>query len=256
MFTVGDFLTTEVPRLETVRDEWLETPDAEHHGRTPQSIIDRERARLPEGMSGHDAIVDADCPCCQMLADMPGPMFWHLDGSSMDDDFAFDMYPRTRDEWEGERRQWGERSRRFNAEWKERQRLGVADSGSGQPGENSVWSSSFSVGDATDVPLGVRLFAFGGHLAELIVDIRGDADRPTTAPEAQRFVDQLNRSFGNLREILQTSEPSLVEALIDPVIDHFSESLATVASVRPDLSAKCASLTSSLAEFLAPHSSR
>ena len=76
--TVGDFLTSEVPRLESVRDEWLDTPDPECHGRTPRSIIDRERARLPEGMSGHDAIVDPDCPCCQMMADMPGPVFWHL----------------------------------------------------------------------------------------------------------------------------------------------------------------------------------
>jgi hypothetical protein len=28
-------------------------PDPELHGRTPRSIIARERARLPEGMSGH-----------------------------------------------------------------------------------------------------------------------------------------------------------------------------------------------------------
>ena len=48
----GDFLTTEVPRLEQVRDEWLNTPDPECHFRTPRSIIDRERQRLPEGMSG------------------------------------------------------------------------------------------------------------------------------------------------------------------------------------------------------------
>ena len=47
-FTVGDFLTTEVPRLESVREAWLDTPDPECHGRTPRSIIARERARLPE----------------------------------------------------------------------------------------------------------------------------------------------------------------------------------------------------------------
>jgi hypothetical protein len=35
-------------------------------------------------------------------AEMSGPSFWHLDGSSMDDDFAFDMYHRTREEWEEE----------------------------------------------------------------------------------------------------------------------------------------------------------
>jgi hypothetical protein len=45
--TVGDFLTSEIPRLESVRDQWLDTPDPECHGRTPCSIIERERARLP-----------------------------------------------------------------------------------------------------------------------------------------------------------------------------------------------------------------
>ena len=112
-FTVGDFLTTEVPRLESVREAWLDTPDPEFHGRTPRSIIDRERARLPEGMSGHDAMIDPDCPCCQMMAEMPGPTFWHLDGSGMDDEFAFDIYHRTREEWEEEQRSWEEHQPAF-----------------------------------------------------------------------------------------------------------------------------------------------
>lgn len=63
----------------------------EFHGSTPRSIIERERARLSEGMSGHDAMIDADCPCCQMLAGMPGPVFWNFDGSSMDDDLALNL---------------------------------------------------------------------------------------------------------------------------------------------------------------------
>ena len=88
-----------------VRDEWLATPDLECHGRTPRSIIDRERARIRERVSGHEAIVESDCPCCQMMADMPGPVFWHLDGCNMDDDFAFDIRHRTREEWEAEQRE-------------------------------------------------------------------------------------------------------------------------------------------------------
>lgn len=253
--TVGDFLTSEVPRLESVRDEWLETPDPECNGRTPRSVIDRERARLPEGVSGHDAIIDPDCPCCQMLADMPGPTFWHLDSSGMDDDFAFDIYHRTRQEWETEQREWEEHYKRCDAQRAERQRLGVTDSRFGEPDEDSIWSSSFSVQDSADVPLGVRLFGIGGHLAELIVDIRGEADGPSAAPVVQRLIDQLNRDFGNLRELLQTSEPSLAVALINPVRDRFTESLADVASARPDLSAKCESLTNGLARFLDPHAS-
>jgi hypothetical protein len=253
--SVEDFLTSEVPRLESVRDLWLDSPDSECHGRTPRSIIDRERARLPEGMSGHDAMVDADCPCCQMLADMPGPTFWHLDGSAMDDDFAFDIYHCTREEWEAEQQEWAEHRKRCDAEWAERQRLGATDPHGGAPGEESVWSSSFSVADATDVPLGIRLFGIGCQLAELIADIGRETGDPSTASPTQPWIDQLNRDFGNLREVLQTSELSVAEALIRPVLDRFGESLAAVASGRPDLSAKCESLTSSLNKFLDPHPS-
>jgi hypothetical protein len=248
--TVGDFLFSEVPRLESDRDHWLETPDPEFHGRTPRSIIDRERFRLPEAMCGADAVVDPDCPCCQMMADMPGPMFWHLDGSEMDDDFAFDISHRTREEWETEQRQWDEHRQRFDAEWRKRQRLGGSDRDGGATDDQSVWSSSFSVADIADAPLAVRLFGIGGHLAELIDSICGAG---AAAPDGQRFVDRLNRDFGNLREILQNASPTLSNSLVEPVIDRFRESLAAVALARPDLSAKCESLTNGLAEFLDPH---
>ncbi len=245
-FTAGDFLTTEVPRLECVRESWLDAPDPECHGRTPRSIIGRERARLPEGMSGHDAMIDPDCPCCQMMADLPGPAFWHLDGSDMDDDFAFDIYRRTREEWEEERRGWEEHSRRFNAEWSERKRLGVTDSTPREDGSNAVWSRSFCVGATAGVPLGIRVFGLGCRLAELIVGLRADADRESIPPETQRHIDQLNRDFGNLRELVQGADLSLTEALIDPVLDRFAETLATVATARPDLAPQCESLTGDL----------
>jgi hypothetical protein len=95
-----DFVAAEVLRLEEVREAWLDTPDPELDRRTPRSIIDRERARLPEGHSGHEAMIDSDCPACQMMSEMAGPCFWHLDCSALDDDFAFDLYHDTREEWE------------------------------------------------------------------------------------------------------------------------------------------------------------
>lgn len=125
--TSGDFLGNEVPRLERVRDQWLDSPDPEYHQRTPRSIIHRERIRLPEGGAASDAMIDPDCPCCQMMADMPGPMFWHFDGSEMDDEFAFDLYHNTREQWDEKQRESEEFNRRFNAEWEERKRLGVTD---------------------------------------------------------------------------------------------------------------------------------
>jgi hypothetical protein len=250
--TAVDFLTTEVPRLEGIREAWLDGPDPECHGRIPRSIIERERARLPEGMSGRDAMHDPDCPCCQMIADMPGPSFWHLDGSGMDDDFAFDIYHATRADWEQERRRWEEHSRRFNAEWSERERLGVTNASSGVDGSPTIWSRSFNVADTADVPLGIRVFGVGCHLAELIVGLRAGADRDATPPETQRHIDQLNRDFGNLREILQSSDVSLADALIDPLLDRFAETLATVAADRPDLAPQCDALTNDFHKLLDP----
>ena len=247
---VGDFIASEVSRLADIRDQWLGAPDAEHHGRTPRSIIDRERARLPEAMSAHDAVIDADCPCCQMLAELPGPMFWHLDGSGMDDEFAFDLYHRTREEWEDERRRWEERNRRFDAEWAERRRLGAPDSAFGDESEESIWTSSFCAEDAAGAPLGVRLFGVGVRLAELIGDLRGGDNSSDSVSEARNLIAQLNRHFGNFRELLERSEPSLAETLIHPAIERFAESLAAVTLARPDLSAQCDSLSSQLARLL------
>src|SRR6266446_4126885 len=55
-FTTGDFLTTEIPVLEKLRDEWLDTFDPEYHGLTPRQVIEHERRRIPEGMSGREAM--------------------------------------------------------------------------------------------------------------------------------------------------------------------------------------------------------
>jgi hypothetical protein len=243
--TVGDFLTAEVPRLESVREAWFEAPDPEFHNRTARSIINRERVRIPEAMSKHEAIVDPDCPCCQMMADMPGPMFWHLDGCNNDDDFAFDMSHRTLEEWEQERRDWEEYSRRCDATRAEREMLGVTDSDE----KDSVWSRSYSTTKGK-IPLGVRLFGIGCRLAELITRLR-DAGG-SASPEMQPHIDQLNRDFGNLRELLQGNDSSLAATLIVPVIDRFAEDLSVVANDCPYLAAQCEFLTDDLRQLLDP----
>jgi hypothetical protein len=248
--TVGDFLATEVERLEKARDHWLDSPGEDCHGHTPRSVIERERARLPEGMSGREAMHDPDCPCCQMMADLPGVGFWHLDGCNMDEGFAFDIYRRTREEWDDEERKREEWDRRFEAERKERERLGITNSMSPEPG--SVWSRSFNVADTADVPFGIRVFGVGCRLAELIVGLRAGCDRDNVPAEAQQHIDQLNRDFGNLREILATNDSSLALALVDPVLDRFAETLATVATARPDLAEQCESLTEEVRELLEP----
>lgn len=162
------------------------------------------------------------------------------------------MRHRTREEWDEKQRRREDFNRRFNAECEERKQLGVTSSTPREDGSNAVWSRSFSVADTADVPLGIRVFGVGCSLAELIVGLRGGAAREDTPAAAQRHIDQLNRAFGNLREILQSPDSSLAEALVDPVLDSFTESLNTVATARPELASQCESLASDLNQLLAP----
>ena len=76
------------------------------------------------------------------------------------------------------------------------------------------------------------------------------------APDAQAQIDRLNRAFGNLREILQNSDASLADALIDPVMDRFAETLATVATARPELAQQSEALTSEVRKLLDPSPDR
>lgn len=125
----------------------------------------------------------------------------------------------------------------------------------GDPDENdsdTVWKRSFSVGDTADVPLGIRVFGIGWHLAELIVELCGSDDPEGTPPEAQQRIDQLNRDFGNLREVLQSSDASLAAALIEPVIDRFIDSLQSLYDVRSDLAERCDALAGELRRLLDP----
>jgi hypothetical protein len=221
-------------------------------GRDWSGTIHASRAdRAVAALSADPVTFDPDCPCCQMMGELPGPAFWHLDGCNMDHDFAFDIYRRTRAEWEEEQRGWEEHARKFEAEWSERKRLGVTESSPSADGSTAIWTRSFSVGDSALVPLGIRVFGIGCRLAELIVGLRGEAGRENTPPETQLQIDQLNRDFGNLRELLQSSDPSLAEALIDPVLRRFAETLDSVATARPDLAIQCESLSELLASTLA-----
>ncbi|CAN5537572.1 hypothetical protein BH20ACI3_BH20ACI3_34710 [soil metagenome] len=118
-------LESEVARLEKLKTEWLEQPQEDYGGRIPALLIENERIRLPIAMRGHDMVIDTECPVCQMMAanaELGMEVgFWHLDGSHMDDDFAFSDL-RTREEWEAREREREEFTEKFNQEWEERQR--------------------------------------------------------------------------------------------------------------------------------------
>ena len=111
--------------LEQLKTDWLEQPQRDLEGRIPAIIIENERKRLPLALRPRDMIVDEECPMCQMFGDETTPLgmgvgFWHLDGSHMDDDFAFSSY-KTCEEWEAENRRREEFNKEFNRRWEERQ---------------------------------------------------------------------------------------------------------------------------------------
>jgi len=113
-----------VSGLEQIKNAWLETGDGEYDGKVPAIIIDNERRRLPQAMSAAEMIIDDDCDLCRMSAleaEMGfGPGFWHLDGSHMDDGFAFSPCV-TLEEWEAENLRREEFNREFERDWEERQ---------------------------------------------------------------------------------------------------------------------------------------
>jgi len=245
----GD-LAAEAEHLRQLCQEWLHGPNYEDlHGRSPASVIDRERRRLPECMSGEEAIVDHDCPLCQMMADERfGPTFWHLDGSNMDWDFAFSFH-RTREEWEKEQREYEEWSRQLDEKRKRDQEfidgrtpahefLGLDES------QSSVWKTSFSNRQATDEMLAAQalplmLFGIGGHLGELGEDLKPTEDGAERARS-------LRSHFTELRRAVDDRNPWMAES----AVARFSEELDELSATQPELAPKCKDLERQLDHLL------
>ena len=98
----------EIERLEQIKHAWLEAPDPESHGKSPALMIEWERKRIPLVLTPKESIIDEDCPICQAVAaDLETPMFWHLDGCNMDEQFEF-SFCKTREEWEAEKQRMEE----------------------------------------------------------------------------------------------------------------------------------------------------
>lgn len=113
-----------IKQLEHLKTDWLENGLPDYDGRTPANIIENERKRMPEAMSPEQLIIDEDCECCRMMAQDAtqgfGPGFWHLDGSHMDEEFAFSSC-KTFAEWELENQRREESYREFERQWAERE---------------------------------------------------------------------------------------------------------------------------------------
>ncbi|MEP6568645.1 MAG: hypothetical protein ABJC10_02640 [Acidobacteriota bacterium] len=113
-----------VTTLDEIKTDWLESPQPHLDGHVPAIIIDNERKRLPQALHPREMIIDDDGPICQMFGDETGPPdmgvgFWHLDGSHMDDGFAFSSC-RTHEEWGAENHRREQFDRDFNRKLEER----------------------------------------------------------------------------------------------------------------------------------------
>ena len=239
--TVGDFLPAEIPRLDALREERWNRPDPECIGLSPRQVAEHERARLPEGMSGHEAVVDPDCPLCEMVADRPGPVFWHLDGCNMDPDFAFSVH-RTKAEWEQEEEEYREFNRRFDAAQAERKRL-CAETPECEE-TDGVWQFSHVDPEAFSRGPVFGMFGIGSRLAELIVDLKEPV-------EERALIDRLRRDFGNLRDVELSDDAARSASLREPVVQSFCETLDAVGETRKDLAEKCADLRQQLKRYAA-----
>ncbi len=243
-------LPAETEHLQQLCQEWLHGPNLEElYGRSPASVIDRERRRLPECVSGEETIVDHDCPVCQMMADEQfGLTFWHLDGSNMDWDFAFSLH-RTREEWDKEQREYEEWSRQLDEKRKRDQGfidgrtpaqefLGIDDS------QSPVWKTSFSDQSATDAmpvahALPLMLFGIGGHLGELGEDL-------ASTEGGAELARSLRSCFAELRHAIDDRNSWMAESSVA----RFSEELDGLSATRPELAAKCADLERQLDHLL------
>jgi hypothetical protein len=77
-----------------------------------------------------------------------------------------------------------------------------------------------------------------------MVDLRG------SGTGGQPLIDQLNRDFGNFRQVLGGTAECGAPALVEPVLSRFRETLDHIAAEHPGLDRKCADLSRQLATFL------
>ncbi len=115
-------LTDEFSRLQRLQSRWLAHPEKDFENRSAAFVIDCERKRLPLAVSPEEGLIDEDCPFCRAMAGHTGPSFWHLDGSGMDNDFAYSLFL-TREEWENEQCLMAEYEKEFEAKREEQQTL-------------------------------------------------------------------------------------------------------------------------------------
>ena len=216
----------------------MHQPQAELYDQSPAALIARERARLPAVIpKGHEHL-DHDCPLCRMMVDSDQPMIWQLDSFPLEQRFAT-SFCKSRAEWE--------RLQHEAEDLEETWLLSpptAPSAPSGLAGDKRIWSNSFTnMGSLTDMPawesVNVMLFAIGGHMAELVQDLR-------RAQDADELVQPLHVRFDELRVSLREQRELLV---VRSAVVEFVDALEAVSQAHEELGEKCADLESKL-DFL------
>ena len=171
----------EISLLEQFQQEWLHHPQPDLYDQSPAALIARERARLPAVVPKGHAHLDDDCPLCRMMADSDQPMIWQLDNYLLEDRFAT-SFCASRASGSGRAR------RRLRTGTPPRPTAsrtvpaGFRTTGACGRTASRTWPVS------ADMPawesVNVMLFAVGGHLAELVHDLRTDAGHRRTGRTA------------------------------------------------------------------------
>lgn len=110
-----------VEHLTRLQQEWL--AEGGNYHRSPGWMLEQERRRVPITIGPTE--FDFNEEALNLGLHIPveiGPCFWNLDGAGMDmeDNWIFSFHL-TQEDWEAERREWAEMSRKFNEEYAQRQ---------------------------------------------------------------------------------------------------------------------------------------
>ena len=218
-----------VEHLERWKDQWLASPNADlFSGLTPGQVVQRERLRIPVAVTGEQAMVDCDCPLCQMMAEDTGPYFLMFDGTDFEPAYPFSCCS-TYDEWESEQAMMDEWSEEAYSN-SDRSVSSVAAS-TGQVASGGAMSIA-STPDLQILSLGFLVSAF-------VCDLRADE-------KTALFVEAVNSHFGNLRSVIRDGQDELIAS----VIQCWCDELDAIRDCSPGLVGKCDELIERLSEFM------
>lgn len=223
-------LATERLKIRKLVDDWMNQPQDDFRGRTPTQIIDMERKRVPLTLSREETIIDCDCPLCNLMADLPGPAFWGIDGSGLPFEYPFSSL-KSEAEWDG-MLILEDDSATIPLEADTQIRLG-----SGIPGGGNALASTM----VTPNSALMALVSVGFSLSDLISKLEQlDPNR--------NYIHTLNRHFDNVRAIVLEHGENL--SMIGPVLERFNDSLLDLKEEHPLLTVDCDEVSFMLSSLL------